>query len=82
MATNVQFYWPSAGNSVAAYGQLLMSADTRSTAAARGSDHENLPGPRCPRDRLTLDSQNVATRYRPAKSANKTRGEAVNPVRS
>ena len=27
MATNGQFYWPSAGNSVAAYGQLLMSAD-------------------------------------------------------
>ncbi|SDO66859.1 hypothetical protein SAMN05216368_1361, partial [Cryobacterium flavum] len=27
MATNGQISWPSAGNSVAAYGQLLMSAD-------------------------------------------------------
>ena len=54
----------------------------QSAAAARGSDHENLPGPRCPRDRLTLDSQSVAIRQRSAKSANKRRGEAVNPVRS
>jgi len=28
MATNGQFYWPSAGNSVAAYGQLVTAADT------------------------------------------------------
>jgi len=28
MATNGQFSWPSAGNSVAADGQLLMAADT------------------------------------------------------
>ena len=29
MATNGQISWPSAGNSVAAYGQLLMSADNQ-----------------------------------------------------
>jgi len=28
-ATNGQFYWPSAGNSVAAYGQLVTAADTQ-----------------------------------------------------
>jgi len=29
MATNGQFYWPSVGNSVAAYGQFFMAADTQ-----------------------------------------------------
>ena len=28
MATSGQFYWPSVGNSVAAYGQFFMAADT------------------------------------------------------
>ncbi|MBG6192458.1 hypothetical protein IWX64_003430 [Arthrobacter sp. CAN_A212] len=28
MATGGQFYWPSVGNSVAAYGQFFMAADT------------------------------------------------------
>jgi len=28
MATNGQFSWPSVGSSVAAYGQLVMAADT------------------------------------------------------
>lgn len=27
MATSGQFYWPSVGNSVAAYGQVFMAAD-------------------------------------------------------
>ena len=29
MATSGQFYWPSVGNSVAAYGQFFMAADTQ-----------------------------------------------------
>ncbi|MBP2215140.1 hypothetical protein H4V95_000331 [Arthrobacter sp. CAN_C5] len=38
MATGGQFYWPSVGNSVAAYGQFFMAADTArkaGTAAKR-----------------------------------------------
>ncbi|MDR6416618.1 hypothetical protein J2808_003366, partial [Pseudarthrobacter sulfonivorans] len=29
MATGGQFYWPSAGNFVAAYGQFFMAANSR-----------------------------------------------------
>ncbi|WP_206750898.1 hypothetical protein, partial [Cryobacterium glucosi] len=33
MATSGQFYWPSAGSSMAAYGQLVMAADIPSPIA-------------------------------------------------
>ncbi len=57
-------------------GALVNDAVRRNTDGTTSIPTEH------PRDRLTLDSQSVATRQRPAKSANKTRGEAVNPVRS
>ena len=49
MATNGQFYWPSAGNSVAAYGQFVMSADigrvlgaTCSASTTRHAPQQNI----------------------------------------
>jgi hypothetical protein len=35
MATNGQFYWPSAGNSVAAHGQFDMAANRRDDSSHR-----------------------------------------------
>ncbi|WP_206750885.1 MULTISPECIES: hypothetical protein, partial [unclassified Cryobacterium] len=37
MATSGQFYWPSAGSSMAAYGQLVMAADIRHRHRTRDS---------------------------------------------
>ena len=43
MATSGQFYWPSVGNSVAAYGQFFMAADTREGPEAVNYMNETPP---------------------------------------
>ena len=39
MATSGQFYWPSVGSSVAAYGQFVMAADSRIAADEVADGH-------------------------------------------
>ena len=54
MATNGQFYWPSVGSSVAAYGQFGMAANSNFPVRV-SSDEQSLPiGVRRPGSRPAL----------------------------